>query len=757
MSSSIFHTISGSSVLRRIEQTSSIHTQSAETQQELKQHEWITKQKMLASLETKMELPLARPYAFKFRPESTALVVIDMQRDFLVSGGFGAIQCANDKIFESVRQIVPRTKEVLNAARTLGLHVVHTREGHKPDLSDLPASKRLRQKSAPSGHHVIGIGDEGRMGRLLVQGEYGHDIIDELKPYPGETVIDKPGKGSFWNTTMHRSLLARGITHLFIAGVTTECCVNTTFREASDRGFECCVLTDCTSGFEASFVDSTLNMLCSYDGLFGYVCSSKDLLSYANDAHLTPPRTPPGYMGHLGLSSLQQQYKDKEITVTDVAKDVSKRMFEYHRKDPAVWTFTQSDEALLKSAQALAERYRHQPLPPLYGVPFAVKDNIDVAGVPTTIACEVASYVPTKSAKVVDALIRAGALFVGKTNLDQLAAGLSGCRSPFGYPRSVYDNERISGGSSSGSAVAVAAGLVTFALGTDTAGSGRVPAAFNGITGFKPTKGTFSADGLVPACRSLDTISVLAPTVDESRAVWLAADEGPDLADPFAKPQQSLPIWHVDFRGVQEGGFVFGVPPLEALEVCTPTYREHFALAVERMERSGGIRQEVDWAPFDGGSRLLYDGALMNERIQCAGPEFLQQQKQFLHPTTRKLFEAATARETQPWDVYRDQHTQALFTRQAALIFEKVDVLLVPTTTCHPTVAEMENDPVALNAKLGVFTHFANVLDLCGIAVPSSTYKEEEGEPLPFGVTLIGASGMDGKVFDIAKVFEQTL
>ncbi|KAH0399826.1 glutamyl-tRNA amidotransferase subunit A, partial [Aureobasidium melanogenum] len=594
------------------------------------------------------------------------------------------------------------------------------------------------------------------MGRLLVRGEYGHDIIGDLKPFPGETIIDKPGKGSFWNTTLHRKLLARGITHLLITGVTTECCVNTTFREASDRGFECCVFTDCTSGFESSFVDSTLRMLCSYDGLFGYVCSSKDLLTYGHDSNLTPPKTPPGYIGDLALSSLQQQYRDAKITITDVVKDVSRRISDYQMKDSAVWTFVQSDGDLLQAAHALEERYRHQPLPPLYGIPFAVKDNIDVQGVPTTSACEAASYMPTKSAKVVDALMKAGALFVGKTNLDQLAAGLSGCRSPFGYPRSVFDRERISGGSSSGSAVAVAAGLVTFALGTDTAGSGRVPAAFNGITGFKPTKGTLSASGLVPACKSLDTISILTSTVDEARAVWLVADEGPDTMDPFAKSQQSLPLWHVDFRGLQEGGFVFGVPPASVLAICTPTYRKHFDLAIERLELSGSVCQEIDWTPFEGGSRLLYDGALMNERVQCAGSEFLKDKRQNLHPTTRALFDSAMARNTKPWDVYRDQHAQALYTRQAALIFEKIDILLVPTTTCHPTVAEMEEDPIALNAKLGEFTHFANVLDLCGVAVHSSDYEDDEGKRLPFGVTLIGASGMDGKVLDIAKVFEQT-
>lgn len=192
-------------------------------------------------------------------------------------------------------------------------------------------------------------------------------------------------------------------------------------------------------------------------------------------------------------------------------------------------TFRQPTALVLEAAQKLENRYSGQELPPLYGVPFAVKDNIDVAGIPTTAACEAYTYTPQISAKVVDAMLEAGAIFIGKTNLDQLATGLSGCRSPWGIPRSVYGHDRISGGSSSGSAVAVGAGLVSFALGTDTAGSGRVPAAFNGITGFKPTKGTFSAQGLVPACASLDTISILAPTVGEARTVWLVADQGPDM------------------------------------------------------------------------------------------------------------------------------------------------------------------------------------------------------------------------------------
>lgn len=701
-----------------------------------------------------MELPSARPYAFRFRPESTALIVIDMQRDFLDIGGYGELQCADEEIFTSVRKVIPQTQKVLEAARKLGFHVLHTREGHRADLSDLPASKRLRQKLAPSGHHVLGIGDLGPMGRLLVRGEHGHDIIDELAPYPGELVVDKPGKGSFWDTTLHRALLARGVTHLFIAGVTTECCVNATFREASDRGFECCVLSDCTAGFASAFVDATLDMLCSYDGLFGFVGPSAALVSYA-DQKTTPPSSP-GFRGDLSISSLQQQYDNKEVSVADIAKEVLKRVSEYSKKDPAIWIYLRTSEEIMRDAHALEERYRNQPTPPLYGIPFAVKDNIDVEGIATTSACVAATYTPTKSAKVVTALLRAGALFVGKTNMDQLAAGLSGCRSPLGYPRSVFDFEKISGGSSSGSAVAVAAGLVSFALGTDTAGSGRVPAAFNGIVGFKPTKGTLSAAGLVPACRSLDTISILAPTVAAARAVWLVSDEGPDMDDPFAKRQQSLPLWHVDFRAVREAGFTFGVPPQSALSVCTPDYCSQFEAAVERMCRVGGSPIEIDWTPFEGGSRLLYDGALVNERIHCAGPEFLQDNGPDLHPTTHKLFQAALARNINPWDVYRDQHLQANYTRQAAIAFQKMDVLLIPTTTCHPTVAEMEEEPIALNARLGEYAHFANVLDLCGIAVNAGYYEETPAKLLPFGITMIGASGMDAKVFDIAEAFEAT-
>ena len=704
---------------------------------------------------TTMELPSARPYPFKFPPERTALMIIDMQRDFLDPGGFGQVQCGNDEIFHQVRQIVPNTQKALAAARQLGIHVVHTREGHRPDLSDLPAAKRLRQTSAPSGHHIIGIGDDGPLGRLLVRGEYGHDIIDELKPLPGEVVIDKPGKGSFWNTTIHRSLLARGITHLLIAGVTTECCVNSTAREAADRGFECCILSDCTSGFEASFASKALDMLCSYDGLFGFVGESTELVKCVPVQTPTPPESPTVFDGDLSPAALGRLYRSRRVRPTDVVKDVLQRIQDYSLRDPAVSTHLESPDAVLQAAHALEDRFAGQPLPQLYGLPFAVKDNIDVAQVPTTAASSAYTYTPAEDATVVRKLREEGAIFVGKTNLDQLATGLSGCRSPFGSPRSVYSTSRISGGSSSGSAVAVGAGLVSFALGTDTAGSGRVPAAFNGVTGFKPTKGTFSARGLVPACASLDTITVLAPTVDTARQIWLAAQLPPDINDPYSKAEKSLPCWHVDFRGPKNGGFTFGIPPPLALDSLTSTYRTLFAAAVTRMQAAGGTPREIPWTAFAGANDLLYEGSLLHERVACLGREFLEQNMSAFEPAIRDVFAGAMARATQPWDVYRDMHLQAKYTRDAALLFAReIDVLLVPTTPCHPTIAEMEADPVALNARLGLFTHFGNVLDLCGVAVNAGFY-EERGEKLPFGVTVVGGSGMDGRVFDVAREFER--
>ncbi|KAL2065558.1 hypothetical protein VTL71DRAFT_3228 [Oculimacula yallundae] len=710
----------------------------------------------------KMSLPNARPYTFTFPPATTALIIIDMQRDFVDPDGFGSIQCGNPEIFSAVRSIVPTLQKVLEVSRNIGLHIIHTREGHRPDLSDLPPSKRLRQISAPNGHHTMGIGDQGPMGRLLVRGEWGHDIIDELRQLPGETVIDKPGKGSYWGTGLHRVLLARGITHILFSGVTTECCVTTTLRECNDRGFECCILSDCTGGFDAQMVTTSMDIICGQDGLFGYVGNSTDFFASASKSReLTPPSTPPVSEDTLlPIAQLQQRYQSGLETPENVINSVFDRIERYEVLDPAVWISRQSRQDALAAAQTLVEKYNGKPMPPLFGIPFALKDNIDVEGVMTTAACEVFAYTARTTAPAVQLLLDAGALYIGKLNMDQLATGLSGCRSPYGTPHSVYSNEHISGGSSSGSAVAVAAHLVSFALGTDTAGSGRVPAAFNGIVGFKPTKGTISARGVIPACKSLDTISIMAPSLADARQIWYTIDRH-DALDPYAKTPLSLSLWKQDFRGPKDGGFTFGVPPPSALEACSKEYQDLFEVSVQNLRSCGGRLVEVDYTPFEKAADLLYGASLVHERIASIGHEFLEANISNLHPTTSALFTAALTAPLKPWNVFHDQSLQAEYTMQAQRTFNPleggIDVLLVPSTPCHPTIKEMEADPLGLNARLGIFTHAGNVVDLCGVTVNAGWVEKEGGMKLPFGVTFLGGSGYDGRILDIAKVFEDAV
>jgi allophanate hydrolase len=710
-----------------------------------------------------LSLPSARPYAFKFPLKTTALLIIDVQRDFVDPGGFGAVQCGNDDIFSKARSIVPATARVLERFRTLGAPVIHTREGHRADLTDLPASKKQRQLSAPNGHHGMGIGDQGPMGRLLVRGEYGHDIVDELAPWPAEVVVDKPGKGSFFGTNIHRTLLAQGITHIIFAGVTTECCVTTTLRECNDRGYECCVLSDCTTGFDAQQVTTSLDIVCGQDGLFGFVATSNEFLA-ATDTLLTqdtPPATPPVLDALPPIDELINLYKRGAVTPSDVARLVSDLTDRYEQRDPAVWIARQSREQCLQAAAALEAKYAGKPLPALYGVPFSVKDTIDVQGVQTTAACPPYAYMPEAHAPAVQHVLEAGGLFIGKVNLDQLATGLSGCRSPFGVPRSVFSAEHISGGSSSGSAVSVGAGLVSFGLATDTAGSGRVPASFNGIVGFKPTKGTVSAKGLVPACKTLDTITVVAPTVPEARKIWQIIAKH-DSSDPYAKPPHTLPTWHIDFRGPRLGGFTFAVPPNSSLQVCTPSYQNLFSHAVQQLRSAGGRLVEVDYSIFEEAGELLYNASLLHERMTCLGLNFLKTniENDSLHPVINELFSRALASPPSAYDVFADQNKQTVLTRKAQQVFDTlsggIDVLVVPTTTRHPTVEEMNADPLALNSELGTFTHYANVVDMCGINVQAGTYQTEAGVTLPFGITVLGGSGYDAKVFDIASVFEET-
>ncbi|CAK7240394.1 MAG: hypothetical protein STHCBS139747_001833 [Sporothrix thermara] len=737
-----------------------------------------------------LTLTNARPHAFSFVPERTALVLVDLQRDFVDPGGFGAIQCGSPAFSANIRQVVSATQPALAAARKLGLHIVHTRKGHRADLADLSAAKRDRQISAPgsSTQLTATIGDNGRMGRLLVRDEYGHGLVDELQPRtPGEIVVDKAGKGGFWATGLHRQLMARGVTHLLFCGVTTECCVATTAREASDRGFQCCILTDCTSGFEASFGRASIDTFVSFDGLFGFAAPSTELVAYASaktEMLAAVTATVSWDRVSLDLNTLQTCFRGRAaLSPVDVVNAVYDRIEVYEAENPHAWILLRPREDVLADAHALQDTYSgtdRDSLPPLYGVPFAVKDNFDIIAYPTTAACPAFAYTATTTAPTVTACLDAGALLLGKTNMDQLATGLSGCRSPYGIPASVYSlpaeegresTKYCSGGSSSGSAVVVGARLVTFALGTDTAGSGRVPAAFNGIVGFKPTKGTLSCRGVVPCCRSIDTVAILARSIADARRIWYIVDQY-DAEDAFAKDPQSLPLMLADHRGLEKAGFVYATPPASAMDAAfvSPAFRVAFDYALKVLEEIGGNLRPLDdaaYQPFVDASDLLYNGTLVNERIACIGPEFVQNNVAEFHPTTRTLFQQVLDRETKPWEVYLDQLVQAEATRKAALLLSggkghlggvgddgcSVDVLVVPTAPFHPTIAEMLADPIALNAKLGAFTHFGNVLDLCAMSVPAGTV---EGG-MPFAVCFVCARGMDGRLFNIATAFERAL
>jgi allophanate hydrolase len=392
-----------------------------------------------------------------------------------------------------------------------------------------------------------------------------------------------------------------------------------------------------------------------------------------------------------------------------------------------VWISRVADDALLRAAEALDEA---DPALPLYGVPFAVKDNIDVAGMPTTAACPGFSYVPERTATVVQRLLDAGALLVGKTNMDQFATGLVGTRSPYGRCSSIADAERVSGGSSSGSALAVALGHVAFALGTDTAGSGRVPAAFNGLVGIKPTRGLLSVRGVVPACASLDCVSVLANTVaDGALVVDVAA--APDGRDPWSRPEEP-------FRAPRRGRI--GVPPAAAVEQREPAAALAWAQALERAAQRWTL-VEVDVAPLLQAAPLLYD-AWVAERSADLG-EAVAAAPAGLDPTVAAIVLAG--RELKASDAFRAQHRLRELQRAAAPIWQQVDALLMPTTSLHPTHAEIDADPLGPNSHLGRFTNFVNLMDLCALALPGPV----RADGLPFGVTLHAPAHHDRRLLEL--------
>jgi allophanate hydrolase len=396
-------------------------------------------------------------------------------------------------------------------------------------------------------------------------------------------------------------------------------------------------------------------------------------------------------------------------------------------KDNPVWISLVPREAALARARALEAAGPGRL--PLYGRTFAVKDNIDASGMQTTAGCPAYAYSPSADATSVRKLLEAGAVLIGKTNLDQFATGLVGARSPHGACRNAFDPAYISGGSSSGSALAVALGMVDFALGTDTAGSGRVPAAFNNLVGLKPTRGRVSATGVVPACRSLDCVSVFARTCAEAESV-LSVLEGFDATDPYSRdpgPEAAIP----------GENFRVAVPrPAQREFFGDAQYAALYEQAIARMAAIGGTPVEVDLQPFLAAQALLYEGPWIAERTVQLG-DFIAAHPDAVLPVIRRIVDSGRAYSAA--DAFAAQYRLAALRRESEAVWRAADTLLVPGAPTIYKLEAVERDPIELNARLGRYTNFVNLLDLAAITVPAGF----RGDGLPFGVTLVGPAWSD--------------
>ncbi len=414
----------------------------------------------------------------------------------------------------------------------------------------------------------------------------------------------------------------------------------------------------------------------------------------------------------LGVHNLRASYRAGSLSCRQVIDEVLKRIAQ--AGDDKVWINRVADAELRAAADKLDARRGEIDDLTLYGIPFAVKDNIDVAGLPTTAACPGFAYTPKKSAKVVQQLVDAGAIVVGKTNLDQFATGLVGVRSPYGVPRNPFNADFIPGGSSSGSAVAVSSGLVSFSLGTDTAGSGRVPAGFNNIVGLKPTPGRFSNEGVVPACASLDCVSLFALSCVDAGAIWNV------LA--------GVTTWPAAKRS-----FRFGVPkPLEFFG--DKEYEALYLRAIERLTEMGGTPVEFDYAPFREAAQLLYNGPWVAERTAAVG-KFIgaADSNAKVWPVTRDI--VLRGLEYSAVDAFEGQYKLAALKERAENTIEDLDFLVVPTAGTVYRVADLQREPVLFNSNLGHYTNFVNFFGFSALALPFGF----RSDGMPFGITVIAS------------------
>lgn len=382
---------------------------------------------------------------------------------------------------------------------------------------------------------------------------------------------------------------------------------------------------------------------------------------------------------------------------------------------------------------------------PLYGVPFAIKDNIDLAGIPTTAACPAFAYLPQRSASVVEQLLALGAIPLGKTNLDQFATGLNGTRSPYGACRNSVLPGYPSGGSSAGSALAVALGVASFALGTDTAGSGRVPAALNNLVGLKATKGLISTAGVVPACRTLDCVTTFTATAREASQL-LALTARLDSRDEYSR---SNPLWNDSSAFGAPRRFRFGVPRSQDLAFfgCEES-PQLFLDAIGRLEQLGGEAVELDFPPFLEAARLLYEGPWVAERYSIAG-ELMEQEPDAVLPVIRAVLAKAPA--IDGVQTFRAQYRLQALKSQCDRVMATLDCVLTPTIGRPVTLAELAAEPVLRNAELGYYTNFMNLLDYAAVAVPSAVMASG----LPWGVTLFGRAFTDQYLLSLADALQR--
>lgn len=451
---------------------------------------------------------------------------------------------------------------------------------------------------------------------------------------------------------------------------------------------------------------------------------------------------------NLTISALHEAYADGALTPAEVIQNILKNSQVYTEKN--IWIYQLKEAEISPYLAALADKSPDTHA--LWGIPFAIKDNIDLARIPTTAACAEFTFTPEKSATVVQQLIDAGAIPIGKTNLDQFATGLNGTRSPYGACRNAFDSDYISGGSSAGSAVAVALGLASFSLGTDTAGSGRVPACFNNLVGLKPSRGLLSNTGVVRACRSLDCISIFSLNTDDANNV-LAVAEGYDESDEYsrANPFKNQKRHYGSINDASAKPLKVGLLPQDQLEFFEDkAYTTAYAETIKKLSDLDIEFVEIDYAPFLAAAKLLYEGPWVSERYLGSMP-LVKENPEAMLDVIRQIIEPAG--DLLATDAFSAQYKLMALKKQCLAQLKKIDCLLTPTTSMHFTIEEMQKNPIIANSQLGQYTNFVNLIDLSAVAIPTCFTNKN----LPFGITLIADHFEDRKLLSIANTIQQYL